>query len=143
MIRTILRQQPEPMALTMQTVFVADAANVPIAQKLFEAYFGDEMPLTLFVVQPPCGGVGLAVEAWAISTRTVSVEYFGPHLVTVEHDGIRWVHASAGAIHLAGRSAYQQAVEAFDAMEKRLKAVGVPFQDVVRLWLYQGGITEN
>ncbi len=141
-IREILRQQSEPMVLTMQTVFVADANDVPAAQKLFEAYFGEEMPLTLFVVQPPCGDAALAVEAWAISTRTVEVGYHGPHLVTVEHDGLRWVHASSGAIHLAGRSPYAQAEEAFAALNKRLKSIGVPFRDVVRLWLYQGGITE-
>lgn len=143
MIRAILREQDEPMALTMQTVFVADASDVPAIEKLFEAYFHEQMPLTLFVVQPPCDGSALAVEAWAVSTATVSVGYHGPHLVTVEHDGLRWVYASAGAIHLAGRSAYEQSVEAFDALSKRLAAVGLPFQNVLRLWLYQGGITEE
>ena len=141
-IREILRQQNQRMVLTMQTVFVADANDVPAAQKLFEAYFGEEMPLTLFVVQPPCAGAALAVEAWAISTETVTVNYLGPHLVTVEHDGLRWIHASSGAIHLAGRTPYQQAEEAFAALNQRLAAVGVPFRDVVRLWLYQGGITD-
>lgn len=67
-VRAILRQQGEPMVVTMQTVFVADADDVPSAKQLFEAYYGEEMPLTLFVVQPPCGGVGIAIEAWAIST---------------------------------------------------------------------------
>ena len=101
------------------------------------------MPLTLFVVQPPCDGAGLAVEAWAISTRTVNIEYLGRHLVTVEHDGLRWAYASSGAIFLDGRTPYEQSQEAFDALEKRLKAVGVPFRDVLRFWLYQGGITEH
>lgn len=141
-IREILRHQAEPMVLTMQTVFVANASDVPAAEKLFEAYFGEEMPLTLFVVQPPCGGAALAVEAWAISTRTVEVNYLGPHLVTVEHNGLRWIHASSGAIHLAGRTPYEQAEEAFAALNKRMSAVGAPFRDVVRLWLYQGGITD-
>lgn len=143
MMRTILRQQEEKMVLTMQTIFVADASNVPIAKALFEAYFGEQMPLTLFVVQPPCDGAGLAVEAWAISLETVCVEYLGPHLMTVAHDGIRWLHASAGAIHLSGKSAYEQSAEAFRSLDCRLRAVGVPFRDVVRLWLYQGGITDE
>lgn len=143
MMRAILRDQGEPMALTMQTVFVADAANVPAIQRLFEAYFDEELPLTLFVVQPPCDGSALAVEAWAVSTTTVSVGYHGPHLLTVEHNGLRWVYASAGAIHLSGRSAFEQSVGAFDALAKRLTAVGVPFRNVLRLWLYQGGITEE
>ena len=141
-IRAILRQQGEPMTVTMQTVFIADASDVPAARQLFEAYFGEEMPLTLFVVQPPCCGAGLAVEAWAISTKTVSVGYHGPHLVTVEHDGIRWIHASAGSINQGKRSAYQQAEEAFAALGKVLGAVHASFADVVRVWLYQGGIVE-
>lgn len=142
-VRAILRQQGEPMVVTMQTVFVADADDVPSAKQLFEAYYGEEMPLTLFVVQPPCGGVGIAIEAWAISTRTVSVGYHGPHLVTVEHDGIRWIHASAGSLNLGKRSAYEQSAEAFEALGKVLSAVHASFSDVVRVWLYQGCITED
>ncbi len=141
-IRGILRSQGQAMALTVQTVFVADANDVEAARQLFEAYFGEEMPLTLFVVQPPCGGAALAVEAWAISTDTVEVSYHGPHLVTVEHDGLRWVHASSGAIHLAGRGPHEQAGEAFAALDQRLRSVKVPFRDVLRLWLYQGGIVD-
>jgi enamine deaminase RidA (YjgF/YER057c/UK114 family) len=142
MMRAILQQQGEPMALTMQTVFVANASDVPAIRKLFEAYFDEKMPLTLFVVQPPCDGAALAVEAWAIGTNRAEVGYHGPHLVTIEHDGLRWVYASAGAIHQPGRTAYEQSEEAFENLGKTLRAVGIPFRDVVRLWLYQGGITE-
>ena len=141
-IRAILRQQNEPMAVTLQTVFVDDAANVPAAQRLFEAYYGDQMPLTLFVVQPPCDGRGLAIEAWAISTRTAQVEYHGPHLVTVTHDGLRWIHASAGALQQGARTAYEQSAEVFEGMQAALAEAGASFKDVARTWLYQGGITE-
>lgn len=143
MMRAILRQQDVPMALTMQHVFVGDAADVPAIKRLFEAYFDEEMPLTVFVVQPPCDGAALAVEAWAISTETVEVAYHGPHLVTVEHDGLRWVHASEGGLRQAGKTAYDQAEDTFAALDKTLRSVGVPFRDVVRLWLYQGGITDS
>lgn len=142
-IRAILRQQAEPMAVTVQTVFVADASDVPVARQIFDAAYGEEMPLTLFVVQPPCGGVGIAIEAWAISTATVSVGYHGPHLVTVEHDGIRWLHASVGSLNLGKRTAYDQSAEAFAALGKLLSGVHASFTDVVRVWLYQGNITEE
>ena len=142
-IRAILRKQGEPMAVSVQTVFVADAADVPAARKLFEAYYDEEMPLTLFVVQPPCGGVGIAVEAWAFATRTATVGYHGPHLVTVEHGGLRWIHASAGSLHQGRRSAYDQSAEAFENLGRVLSAVHASFRDVVRVWLYQGGITES
>lgn len=142
-IRAILRQQTEPMTVTVQTVFLADANDAPAARQLFEAYYGEEMPLTLFVVQPPCGGVAIAIEAWAISTRTVSVGYHGPHLVTVEHDGIRWIHASAGSLNLGKRTAYEQSAKAFAALGRVLSAVHGSFNEVVRVWLYQGNITEE
>ncbi|MBL9152863.1 MAG: hypothetical protein JNK37_10270 [Verrucomicrobiales bacterium] len=141
-IREILRQQGEAMAVSVQTVFVAEAADVPAARRLFEAYYDEEMPLTLFVVQPPCGGVAIAVEAWAFATHTATVGYHGPHLVTVEHGGLRWIHASAGTIHQGRRSAYEQSAEAFESLGKVLSAVNASFRDVVRVWLYQGGITE-
>lgn len=142
MMRAILRQQEEPMVLTMQTVFVARSSDVPAIRNLFEAYFDERMPLTLFVVQPPCDGAALAVEAWAISTESAEVCFHGPHLVTVEHDDLRWVYASAGEIHQPGRSAYDQSKDVLDCLGSRMRSVGVPFHDVVRIWLYQGGITE-
>lgn len=141
-VRAILRQQNEPMAVTVQTVFVDDAGNVPLARRLFEAFYGDRMPLTLFVVQPPCDARGLAIEAWAISTRTAKVDYHGPHLVTVTHDGLRWIHASAGTLEQEGRTAYEQSTDAFEGLRAALAEAGATFKDVARVWLYQGGITE-
>lgn len=141
-MRAILRQQNEPMAVTMQTVFLRDAADATAARNLFEAYYGDRMPLTLFVVQPPCEGSGLAIEAWAISTRTTNVEFHSPNLVTLDHDGVRWLYASAGSLHQYGRTAYEQSTDAFEGMAGVLAEAGASFQDVVRTWLYQGGITE-
>ena len=141
-IRAILLQQKEPMAVTMQTVFVDDTANVPAAQELFRAYYGERMPLTLYVVQPPCDGRGLAIEAWAISTRTAKVEFLGPQLVTVTHDGLRWIHASAGALEHSDHPAYDQASDAFEGLRAVLAQAGASFTDVARVWLYQGGITE-
>ncbi len=41
-IRAILRQQKEPMAVTVQTVFVDDAAHVPATRQLMAAYYGEQ-----------------------------------------------------------------------------------------------------
>jgi enamine deaminase RidA (YjgF/YER057c/UK114 family) len=140
-MRAILRQQQEPMVLTTQTVFIDDPANVPLARRMFEAYYGERMPLTLFVVQPPCDGRGIAVEAWAISTRTVKVEHRGPSLVTVEHDGLHWIHAGSGAFCDGHHTAYEQTADVFEGLRAKLAEAGASFRDVVRVWLYQGGIT--
>ncbi len=142
-IRAILRQQAVPMEVTMQTVFVRDRDDVPALELLFEAYYGEHMPLTLFVVQPPCEGRGLAIEAWAVSTDMATVKYHNEHLVTVSYDGMRWIYASGGSLHREGRSAYEQSLEAFESMQSALKQGSATFEDVVRVWLYQGCITEE
>jgi enamine deaminase RidA (YjgF/YER057c/UK114 family) len=142
-IRAILRQQDEPMAVTMQTVFVRDRADVPVARQILEACYGGQMPVTLFVVQPPCEGRGLAIEAWAVNTNAAQVEYHSEDLVTVSYDGLRWIYASGGSLHLEGRTPYEQSAEAFSSMRRVLARAGAGFQDVVRTWLYQGCITEE
>jgi enamine deaminase RidA (YjgF/YER057c/UK114 family) len=142
-IRAILRQQNEPMEVTMQTVFLRDRDDVPMAELLFAACYGDKMPLTIFVVQPPCEGRGIAIEAWAVGTRHAQVAYHGEHLVTVDYDGMRWIYASAGSLHREGRTAYEQSLEVFESMQRALAQGGASFEDVVRVWLYQGSITEE
>jgi enamine deaminase RidA (YjgF/YER057c/UK114 family) len=142
-IRAILRQQNEPMEVTMQTVFLRDRDDVPMAELLFAACYGDKMPLTIFVVQPPCEGRGIAIEAWAVGTRHAQVAYHGEHLVTVDYDGMRWIYASGGSLHREGRTAYEQSLEAFENMQRTLAEGGAAFEDVVRVWLYQGSITEE
>ena len=87
-------------------------------------------------------GAALAIEAWAISTRTAQVDYLGPHLVTVTHDGLRWIHASAGALDRTDAPAYDQTTDAFEGLRTVLAEAGASFKDVARVWLYQGGITE-
>jgi len=142
-LRAILRQQGEPMEVTMQTVFLRSREDVPVAELLFEACYGEKMPLTLFVVQPPCAGRGIAIEAWAVGTTHAKVNYHDDHLVTVEYDGLRWIYASGGSLHREGRTAYDQSLEGFQNLRSALNRGGVPFEDVVRTWLYQGCITEE
>ncbi len=142
-IRAILRQQGEPMAVTMQTVFLRSRDDVPAAELLFDACYGDKKPLTIFVVQPPCEGRGIAIEAWAVGTTHAKVEHHDEHLVTVEYDGLRWIYASGGSLHREGRTAYDQSLEGFQNLQAALQRGGVRFEDVIRTWLYQGCITEE
>lgn len=139
-IRAILRQQGEPMAVTVQTVFLSEVANVATVQKLFEAYYGERMPVTNFVIQPPCDGRALAIEAWAVGTRHADLEYPEPGLVRLSYDGLSWIYAAVDPVN--DGSAYEQAACGFRGLGERLARVGVGFDDVARVWLYQGEITE-
>jgi enamine deaminase RidA (YjgF/YER057c/UK114 family) len=141
-VRAILKQQPVPMHVTMQTVFVRSADDIPAFRKLFEAYYGQQLPVTSFVVQPPCDGEALAIEGWAFGGKGVEIEFVSPQVVTVTHDGIRWVYL-AGLVSPPGLpGAYAQSAHVLDELARLLALSGASFRDVPRIWLYQGGITE-
>lgn len=142
-IRAILRQQAHPMTVTSQTVFLRSAEDEEACRKIFAAYFGDRAPATNFIVQPPCGGQALAIEAWALGGNGVAVEFPEPDVVQVSYEGLRWTQLSGIVPPPTATTAYDQTKEAFDEVANRLERAGTSFNDVVRTWLYQGGITED
>jgi len=141
-IRAILKQQARPMTVTSQTVFLRRAEDARPCRRLFEAYFGDRTPATNFVVQSPSGGQALAIEAWALSSDEADIRFTQPGVVSVAYDGLRWVHVAGITPPESAKSAHAQSQQAFAEMARRLEAVDASFHDVVRTWIYQGGITE-
>lgn len=141
-VRAILRQQGEPMAVTTQTIYMRDTANAPALRRLMEAFFGERMPLTIFLPQPPCDGAELAIEAWAIGSHDAEIRHYGADALAVSYDGLRWIHAAAAVPESESSTAAGQTSQAFGALRERLAEAGAAFDEVVRVWLYQGGITE-
>ena len=99
-------------------------------------------PVTNYVLQPPCCGAALALEAWAIGGKSVRVESLGPHALVVAYDGVRWVYC-AGVQPADGLpGVYPQTLDALGRLRAALAQAGSSFQRVVRTWFYLGGITE-
>jgi enamine deaminase RidA (YjgF/YER057c/UK114 family) len=142
-MRAILKQQTGPMAATAQTVFLSRAEYEQPCRKLFQAYFGERMPATNFIVQPPCGGQALAIEAWALGGPQAEIRYLEPNTVSVAYDGLRWIHVGGIVPPALVGAAYPQAKLALESLAARLERAGASFQDVVRTWLYLGGITAD
>ncbi len=141
-LRVILNQQPVPMTLSMQTVFVRSPDDIDPIRNLMSAYHGRQMPPTSFIVQPPCGGQSLAIEAWALGGEGITVERPAKDAMVVEYDGLRWIHIAGITPHAMYTDAYGQSGDVFEQLRRRLQQCNSGFRDVPRIWLYQGGITE-
>jgi enamine deaminase RidA (YjgF/YER057c/UK114 family) len=142
-IRAIMKQQSVSMTVTMQTVFVRSAEDIAAIRKLFEAYYGDQMPSTNFIVQPPCGGQALAIEAWALGGNDVDVQFLSPDVVSVAYDGLRWIYVAGISSPPSSAGAYEQSEYALEQLANRLELANATFDDVPRVWLYQGKITAS
>ncbi len=138
----VLEKQPQPMVVTVQTVFLREARDQAECERILTTFYGSKLPVTNYVLQPPCCGAALAMEAWAIGGELVRVEHYGPEALAVSYDSVRWVYC--GGIRSAGASAgvYPQTMEALERMREALIRAGSSIEHVVRTWFYLGGITE-
>ena len=141
-IRTALDKQPQPMIVTVQTVFLKDACGRAECERAFAEFYGSKVPATNFVLQAPCCGAALAVEAWAIGGKAVRVEFFGPQALAVSYDSVRWIYCAGVAPGAAALGIYPQTMDTLGRLQAALADAGSSFQRVVRTWFYIGGITE-
>jgi enamine deaminase RidA (YjgF/YER057c/UK114 family) len=141
-MRTVLDKQRQPMAVTAQTVFLKAATDRGECERAFAKFYGSKLPVTNFVLEAPCCGAALAVEAWAIGGKAVRVEHFGPQALAVSYDRVRWVHCAGIQPDDAVSGAYSQTMAALQRLRGVLAGAGSGFQRVVRTWFYLGGITE-
>jgi enamine deaminase RidA (YjgF/YER057c/UK114 family) len=141
-MRAVLDKHPEPMAVTLQTVFLNDARQQAECEQRFAEFFGAKPPVTNYVLQPPCCGAALALEAWAIGGKSVRVEHFGPQALTVDYNGVRWVYCAGVSPTASLRGIYPQTLDVLGRLRAALERAGSSFERVVRTWFYLGGITE-
>lgn len=141
-LKAAVSHRPEKMVLTSQTVFLRDRADQVICEEVFSSCFGARQPVTNYVLQAPCCGAALAVEAWAIGGPDVVVERHGPWAISVRYDGVRWVYC-AGVQPAAGvRGVHAQTLDGLRRMGAALAEAGSSYEHVVRTWFYLGGITD-
>ncbi len=141
-VRCIVSRQATPLTPVTMMVFLRNLADEKACREIADACFGESMPVTTFVVQPPCSGAALGIELWAMGGPQVKIERFGPSLITTEADGIRWVYCG-GICGEARTDAYGESATAFRAMEKQLARAGVGFDQVMRTWIYINQITDS
>jgi enamine deaminase RidA (YjgF/YER057c/UK114 family) len=137
----IVRRHQMTLSATTMMVFLRNGADEAECRNVLRSWFGEAMPVTTFVVQPPCSRAALGIELWALGGPGVKVERLGPEVVAIESDGIRWVHCGGIRSNLGLESPYAESVTAFQRMQRRLATAGVGFDQVVRTWIYVNRIT--
>ena len=138
----VLEEQPQAMAVTVQTVFLREAGDQEECARLLADFFGAKKPVTNYVLQPPCDGAALALEAWAIGGKSVRVEHYGPQVLAVTHDSVRWIYCAGVSPEGGVGGIYSQTMDALRQMRAGLIQAGSSIEQVVRTWFYLGGITE-
>lgn len=141
-VHAVMDQQGANRAVVQQTVFVSDISQLDACRRLTESLYGDQMPATTYVPQPPCGGKLVAIEALGVarSGGPVQIERPSKQVVIVRHDGVAWCHCGDVVAENLNGSLHSGTLRAFDRMAGLLAGTGFSFANVVRTWLYLGDI---
>ncbi|MGD0887262.1 MAG: RidA family protein [Thermodesulfovibrionales bacterium] len=143
-VDAVLTKLPQTMTITLLTVFLRNPCDRVNCEQILADYFGSKLPVINFVIQPPCCGSALSLEAWGIGGNSVQVEYRSSQALAVSYDDtIRSIYCAGIKPADSVRGVYAQTVDALQRMDEVLNQAGSRFEHVVRTWLYLEGITEN
>jgi enamine deaminase RidA (YjgF/YER057c/UK114 family) len=144
-LRTIERLMAEEGmrgSIVQQAVFFRNLEQLAACRKIIGDFYGDDLPATTYVPQPPCGGKLLEIEALGVGRRGdhVYIERQSEQLVVAQHDGIAWAHMAGVYPTEANGPVYGRSLEVFQAAGRQLAAHGFRYDQIVRTWLYLGDI---
>jgi enamine deaminase RidA (YjgF/YER057c/UK114 family) len=129
-------------AIVHQAVFVKDIDKVETCRSIIKDFYGDQLPATSYIPQPPCEGKELAIEALGVGCRRneVRIHRHCEQLVTTEHSGVSWIHAANLFPDPSTEGVYARSLITFEKMSQVLAKCNVRYDDVIRTWLYLGDI---
>ncbi|QEH36445.1 Putative aminoacrylate peracid reductase RutC [Aquisphaera giovannonii] len=132
-------------SIVHQAVFIPTPELVPQCREIIRDFYGDEQPATSYVVQPPCDGKLLAVEAMGVGRGMgeVRIERFGDQAVRVTHNALSWLHCANVTPRDDVTGVYNQTISAMSRMRGVLAKRGIGFDRVIRMWNYLGSIVED
>ncbi|MGQ9574360.1 MAG: Rid family hydrolase [Thermoguttaceae bacterium] len=143
-VSRVIAEEGLPGAIVQQAVFLAQADQIDPCRQIIREFYGPDLPATTYVPQRPCGGKLLAIEALGVGCQReeVQIERISEQLVIARHSGMSFVHASHVVPEVEATGCYQRSLSAFWKMERLLASAGVGYDQVLRTWLYLGGIVD-
>jgi enamine deaminase RidA (YjgF/YER057c/UK114 family) len=144
-IAAVIQEEGTRGSIVHQAVFVPDVRLIDECRQIIRGFYGSELPATSYIPQPPCDGKLLAIEALGVGRGMgeVEIERVSEQLVIARHNDIAWVHCVQVVPQGQGAGVYEDALNAFQQIRERFSSVHVRFDQVIRTWLYLGGIVAD
>ena len=142
---TLLQKERLEGSVIGQTVFLRDIGDKPLVRRLLLEYYGDNLPVITYVPQPPCDDDHLLlfeVLAMKGKTRKMKILRRGEQGVIVDVAGLSFGFFGDILPEAKPVGAYARSLSAFTRMKSVMEENGFVVADLLRTWLYQGGIVQ-
>ncbi len=129
-------------AIVKQSVFLRDADQLEECQQIIRDFYGEEMPATTYILQPPCCDKLVSIEALGVGRgkEDYQIERVNEQMVITRHSGVSWIHCGQIVPQTDAHGIFDRSLNAFEQMNQMLHDQGVKMQQIVRTWLYLGDI---
>ncbi len=140
-IRALLDDENMRGSIVRQAVFMKDIDQIEECREIIHEFYGDNLPTTAYIPQPPCEGKLLEIEALGVGGNGgCEIHRYCERMVVSQHEGIAWAHLSNVCPEGDATKVYDQSVYIFREAAKRLAERGYSYDQVIRTWLYIGDI---
>ena len=141
-IKEVNHEEGTRGSIVKQAVFMKDVGQMEACRQIMLDFYGDELPATTYIPQPPCEGKLLSIEALGVGrvTEGVEIRRLCDRIVVASHSGVSWVHCGQIVPTTQATGVYDRSLSAFEDMRQMLQSAGMPFEQVIRTWLYLGDI---
>jgi enamine deaminase RidA (YjgF/YER057c/UK114 family) len=141
-IAAVIEQEGTRGSIVKQAVFVRNIEDIPEVRRMIGEFYGDDLPATTYVPQPPCDGKLVAIEAMGVGGggEQVDIRRLSERTVITSHDGVDWIHLAHITPETDATRVYDRTQSALEAMSAGLTERGYRFEQVLRTWLYLGDI---
>ena len=132
-------------SLLHMTVFLAEAVPVAACRQAVRSLLGSDVPATSYVAQPPCDGSLVAVEALALGKgrEKVQISRVSDQLLLARQDGRTWIYADQAVPLTSAPGVYEKTICSYQHLRRLLPRGGARLDQVLRTWLYLGGIVDD
>jgi enamine deaminase RidA (YjgF/YER057c/UK114 family) len=132
-------------AIVQQAIFLADGDSVAACRQVVRDFHGGNMPATSYIPQPPCAWPLVAVEALGLvpGPEPIAIERINDQLVVARDSGVAWVFAAHAVPRTSAAGVYEKTVCTYQHLRRLLPCAGARLDQVLRTWLYLGGIVDD
>ncbi len=141
-IEAVIQEEGTLGSIVEQAVFLKDINQQDACRQIIKEFYGDELPATTYIPQPPCEGKLLEIEALGVGRGRgeVEIERYSERMVVTRHDGVDWVHLAHIYPETTATGVYQRSRDIFELTARGLDARRFRYDQVIRTWLYLGDI---
>ncbi|MBN2476522.1 MAG: dioxygenase [Pirellulales bacterium] len=140
-IEAVMEDEGTRGSIVRQAVFMKDIGQIETCRQIIHDFYGEQLPATIYIPQPPCEGKLLEIEALGVGGRgDVEIQRYSERMVVSRHDGVAWVHLANVYPETTATGVYERSRNVFELAAQGLAARGFSYDQVMRTWLYLGDI---